>query len=64
MSLIYGMLVEKGYSFVVRDITDTDKRIVAVALNFDLYDEPNKIRAPKGIQTVMDFLEYVEGKQR
>jgi len=38
--------------------------MVAVALNFDLYDEPTGIPAPSAIQTIFDFLDFVENGQR
>jgi len=48
-------------SFVVR--RSSNKKIIAVSLNFDVVDEPS-IPAPVSIQKVFDFLEFIESKQR
>lgn len=53
-------LVGKGFSFAVRDASN---KIVAVAFNFDVYDEP-EIHPAKAIEYVFDLLEFVEAPSR
>jgi len=41
-----------------------DDKAVAVGLNFDVYDEPTDIELSKGIEYVLEMLEFVESRQR
>ncbi|ODM90538.1 Mycosubtilin synthase subunit C [Orchesella cincta] len=59
---IWDEILQKKYSFVVRQASD--RKPVAVSLNFDVYDEPSEADCTDEIKYVMDFLESVESKQR
>ncbi len=61
VSRIYSTLIEKGYSYVVRNLHD--KKIVATSLNFDYYDEPRHVIADSQVQSFLHFLEHIEGEQ-
>lgn len=61
MEGMWQPLVEKGLSFAMKS-AQTDKTI-GVALNFDLWDEPELILSSK-LMIVFDFLEYLEGPIR
>ncbi|CAL8104334.1 unnamed protein product [Orchesella dallaii] len=59
---IWTELVSKGYSFVLRRAKD--EKCIGVSLNFDVYDEPEKIEASQGIAYCLDMLEFIESRQR
>ncbi|XP_014483038.1 PREDICTED: mycosubtilin synthase subunit C [Dinoponera quadriceps] len=61
MEAIWQPLVEKGLSFVMKSM-QTGKTI-GVALNFDLWDEPEVVLSSK-LMIVFDFLEYLEAPIR
>lgn len=53
---IWNPLVEKGYSFIIKD---ENSRTIGVALNFDANDEPEvDISGPLSI--ILEFLDFVE----
>lgn len=53
---IWEPLVEKEFSFVIKDDTN---RIIGVALNFDVNDEPEPtVDGPLAV--IFEFLEFVE----
>lgn len=56
LNAIWEPLIEKRYSFVVKD---SNNRTIGVALNFDANDEPE---APLvgGLCTIFIFLDYLE----
>lgn len=53
---IWSSLIEKGYSFVVKDAND---RVISIALNFDIFDEPEP-EIHGNLQPIFIFLEEVE----
>lgn len=53
---IYVPLLEQAYSFVVKNAND---EIIAVALNFDLYREP-EVEVDGALQVIFQFLDEVE----
>lgn len=53
---IWEPLIEKGYSFIVKDEND---RTIGVALNFDANDEPEAPLAG-GLAPIFIFLDYLE----
>lgn len=53
---LWEPLVEKAYSFV---ITDDSSRIIGVALNFDVNDEPEPESVGR-LAVIFEFLEFVE----
>lgn len=61
MEAMWQPLVEKGLSFAMKS-AQTDK-MIGVALNFDLWDEPELVLSSK-LMVVFDFLEYLEGPIR
>ena len=62
MDQLWRPLVEKGYSLVVVDSEDKNK-LLGVALNFDIYDEPEVFVNSK-LNIIFDFLEHLEGPLR
>lgn len=61
MELLWKPLVEKNLSFAVK--SSQDGRMIGVALNFDLWDEPELILDSK-LMVVFEFLEYLEAPIR
>lgn len=61
MEIMWEFYVEKDLSFVIKS-AQSDK-IIGVALNFDLWDEPAVVLKSK-LMIIFDFLEYVEGPIR
>ena len=61
MELLWKPLVEKNLSFAVK--SSQNGRTIGVALNFDLWDEPELILDSK-LTIVFDFLEYLEAPIR
>lgn len=56
LELIWNPLVEKGYSFIIKN---ENSRIIGVALNFDANDEPEvDISGPLSI--IFEFLDFLE----
>lgn len=56
LELIWNALVEKGYSFIIKD---ENSRTIGVALNFDANDEPEvDISGPLSI--IFEFLDFIE----
>jgi hypothetical protein len=60
LETIWGVLVEKGLSFIIQDASG---RSVGVALNFDARDEP-EVQVNSKLIVVFEFLEYLEGPIR
>jgi hypothetical protein len=60
LEMIWGVLVEKGLSFIIQDASG---RSVGVALNFDARDEP-EVQVNSKLIVVFEFLEYLEGPIR
>lgn len=56
MDEIWSALVEKAYSFIVRDVSG---KTIGIALNFDVFDEPEP-EINGALQTIFIFLEEVE----
>lgn len=56
LDAIWNPLIEKAYSFIVKDETN---RIIGVALNFDAHDEPEPPLSG-ALQTIFIFLDHVE----
>lgn len=61
METMWNCCVEKDLSFVVKSAQSG--KIIGVALNFDLWDEPAVVLKSK-LMIIFDFLEYVEGPIR
>ncbi|XP_076759929.1 nonribosomal peptide synthetase ebony [Xylocopa sonorina] len=61
MEILWDPLVEQNLSFVVK--SSRDGRIIAVGLNFDLWDEPELVIDSK-LMVVFEFLEYLEAPIR
>ncbi|KAJ8666541.1 hypothetical protein QAD02_008203, partial [Eretmocerus hayati] len=61
MQQLWDPLVEKNYSFVLKNIATG--QILSVALNFDAYDEP-ALQIGSKLAIIFDFLEYLEGPIR
>lgn len=57
---IWQPLVEKAYSFVIKD---EQNQIVGVALNFDANDEP-EIPFIENYSIIFDFLNFVEASNK
>lgn len=57
MELMWNPLVEKGLSFVMKSAKSG--KIIGVAFNFDLRDEPELILTSK-LMIIFDFLNYLE----
>lgn len=57
MEKLWEPLVQKDLSFVIK--SSQDDRIVGVALNFDLWDEP-EVELDSKLMIVFEFLEYLE----
>lgn len=56
LEAIWNPLVEKGYSFIIKD---ENSQIIGVALNFDANDEPEvDISGPLSI--IFEFLDFLE----
>ena len=62
MEVIWRPLVEKNLSFAVFDHSKNGK-MVGVALNFDINDEPI-VEIDSKLNIVFDFLEFIEGPIR
>lgn len=60
LEAIWNPLIEKAYSFIVKDGTN---RIIGVALNFDANDEPEPPLSG-ALQTIFIFLDYVETQMK
>lgn len=56
LNALWRSMVEKEYSFVVKDV---DGRIIGVALNFDAHDEPD-VQLVGGLETIFIFLDHLE----
>ncbi|XP_018403118.1 PREDICTED: tyrocidine synthase 1-like isoform X2 [Cyphomyrmex costatus] len=61
MEIMWKFYVEKDLSFVIKSAQSG--KIIGVALNFDLWDEPAVVLKSK-LMIIFDFLEYVEGPIR
>ncbi|PSN51264.1 hypothetical protein C0J52_11788 [Blattella germanica] len=57
---LWGPLIEKNLSFIVKDSKGTP---VGVALNFDVHDEP-EVKITSKLEVVFEFLEHLEGPLR
>lgn len=56
LGCIWQPLVEKAYSFLVKD---ENNRIIGVALNFDANDEP-EVPCTGPLTVIFEFLDFVE----
>lgn len=56
LEAIWNPLIEKAYSFVVKDDAN---RIIGVALNFDAHDEPEP-SLEGALETIFIFLDHLE----
>ncbi|XP_014614771.1 PREDICTED: tyrocidine synthase 3 isoform X2 [Polistes canadensis] len=57
MDKLWGPLVEKDLSFVVKSLQNN--QVIAVGLNFDLWDEP-EVEIDSKLSIIFEFLEYLE----
>ncbi|KAL5282404.1 hypothetical protein ACFFRR_005516 [Megaselia abdita] len=58
---IWEVLVDKGLSFLVKDMNSQE--IIGTSLNFDARDEP-EVEIKSKLSVIFDFLEHVEGHIR
>lgn len=56
LEAIWNPLIEKAYSFIVKDETNS---IIGVALNFDANDEPEPPLSG-ALETIFIFLDHIE----
>lgn len=61
MEAMWDFLVEKDLSFVVKSAQNG--KTIGIALNFDLWDEPEVILTSK-LMIIFNFLEHLEGPIR
>lgn len=57
LDTIWDSLVERAYSFIVKD---ENNRMIGVTLNFDAHDEL-KASLVGGLKVIFDFVEFLEG---
>lgn len=56
LDTIWDSLVQRAYSFIVRD---EKNRIIGVTLNFDAHDEL-KVPLVGGLRVIFDFVDFLE----